>query len=78
MSGVFILGDDLMVDTAQSTANIANQDEADTPTVDARDSGGARSSRFVGGVLLLILIAMWIGGWYSGTSTEEKIGRAHV
>ncbi|NYT79571.1 branched-chain amino acid ABC transporter permease [Alcaligenaceae bacterium] len=73
MSGVFILGDDLMVDSAQSTADVATQDEADTPTVDARDSGGARSSRFVGTVLLLILIAMWIGGWYSGTSTEEML-----
>lgn len=41
--------------------------------VKATDRGRARSARFVGVVLLLVLVAMWIAGWLSGTSTREMV-----
>ena len=49
-------------------------DGADAETeVAARDSSGVRSPRFVGGVLLLVLVAMWVAGWFSGTTSKEML-----
>ncbi|WP_368643412.1 branched-chain amino acid ABC transporter permease [Castellaniella ginsengisoli] len=63
-----------MTDSAQSAANHNPPlDSPEAETVDARDAGGARSSRFVGGVLALVLAGMWIAGWLSGTSTEDML-----
>ncbi|HUH40411.1 MAG TPA: branched-chain amino acid ABC transporter permease [Castellaniella sp.] len=46
-------------------------EESTTTTVEARDREGMRSGRFAGGVLLLVLLAMWLGGWYSGTDAQQ-------
>lgn len=60
-----------MVDSAQAVADSVS-DEFTEP-VEARDQEGMRSPRFVGGVLLLVLIAMWVAGWISGTSAEQML-----
>ncbi|CAM5194089.1 Branched-chain amino acid transport system permease protein/neutral amino acid transport system permease protein OS=Castellaniella defragrans OX=75697 GN=HNR28_001740 PE=3 SV=1 [Castellaniella defragrans] len=60
-----------MVDSAQAVAE-AGADESAAP-VEARDSEGMRSPRFVGTVLLIVLIAMWVAGWLSGTSAEQML-----
>ena len=66
-----------MIDTARLAADKDIKDMAadspDAEAVDARDSGGARSSRFVAGVLLLVLAGMWVAGWLSGTSAEDML-----
>lgn len=62
-----------MVDSAQSASGDLSVDVPDDVLVDARDAGGARSSRFVGGVLFLVLVGMWTAGWLSGTSAEEML-----
>jgi branched-chain amino acid transport system permease protein/neutral amino acid transport system permease protein len=51
----------------------ATPDEVDEAPVEARDTGGMRSSRFVGTVLALVLAGMWVAGWLSGTSAEEML-----
>lgn len=62
-----------MADSVQSTASELSGDDVDGAAVDARDAGGMRSGRFVGGVLLLILVGMWVAGWLSGTDAQEML-----
>jgi branched-chain amino acid transport system permease protein/neutral amino acid transport system permease protein len=61
----------MMVDSAQAVAGAAPDESAEP--VEARDREGMRSPRFVGTVLLLVLIAMWVAGWLSGTSAEQML-----
>lgn len=61
-----------MADAPQLTAAASATDEP-PPEVQARDETGVRSARFVGGVLLLVLVGMWVAGWYSGTSAQEML-----
>ncbi len=60
---------------AVSARSTSGPDDAAEPQdeVRARDDEGIRSSRFVGGVLLLVLLGMWVAGWLSGTSAEEML-----
>ncbi len=61
-----------MSDSAQ-LAGTASADELAQAPVEARDSEGIRSSRFVGAVLLLVLVGMWVAGWLSGTTIKEML-----
>lgn len=61
-----------MADAPQLTAAASATDEPPSE-VQARDETGVRSARFVGGVLLLVLVGMWVAGWYSGTSAQEML-----
>ncbi|MCK9514718.1 MAG: branched-chain amino acid ABC transporter permease [Ottowia sp.] len=62
---------------ADSTMTMTDGDAASETgsgaEVAARSSDGVRSPRFVGGVLLLVLVAMWVAGWFSGTTAEEML-----
>src|SRR5690606_20489013 len=65
---------DAMRDAAPPVADgNAVMDDAAAGTVDARDTGGARSSRFVAGVLVQVLAGMWVAGWMSGTSAQAML-----
>lgn len=61
-----------MADTAALAPDAGAAEEPEA-TVEARDSAGMRSTRFVSGVLVAVLVAMWIAGWYSGTSVEQML-----
>lgn len=62
-----------MAETANALADDALEASAESGSVDVRDSGGVRSARFVGGVLLLVLIGMWMAGWLSGTGAQDML-----
>lgn len=70
MSGASIWEVEVMVDSAQAMVDAVPDESA---TVEARDEEGMRSPRFVGAVLLAVLIAMWFAGWLSGTSAEQML-----
>lgn len=59
-----------MADPAQSTMDAAVPADAGAQ-VEARDEAGMRSRGFVGVVLLLVLVAMWLAGWQSGTEAQQ-------
>lgn len=61
---------------AESTMTINDDAPPDAETgaeVAARSSDGMRSPRFVGGVLALVLVGMWVAGWFSGTTAKEML-----
>lgn len=63
-----------MADTTTTINDGAAVPESDAGAeVAARSSDGMRSPRFVGGVLVLVLVAMWVAGWFSGTSGKEML-----
>lgn len=70
MSGASTWEVEVMVDSRQAVTDAVPDLAA---AVEARDEEGMRSSRFVGTVLLLVLIAMWVAGWLSGTSAEQML-----
>ncbi|TAN31222.1 MAG: branched-chain amino acid ABC transporter permease [Castellaniella sp.] len=70
MSGASTWEVEVMVDSAQAVVEAVPDESA---TVEARDEEGMRSPRFVGVVLLAVLIAMWFAGWLSGTSAEQML-----
>src|SRR5574337_980722 len=70
ISGGFTSEGDAMADPAQSTMDAAVPADAGAQ-VEARDEAGMRSRGFVGVVLLLVLVAMWLAGWRSGTDAQQ-------
>jgi len=62
-----------MAESAQTTGGGLSPEASEEDAVHARDTGGMRSRRFVGIVLFCVLAAMWLAGWYSGTSAQEML-----
>jgi branched-chain amino acid transport system permease protein/neutral amino acid transport system permease protein len=61
-----------MADTVSLAADVGAVEEPEA-AVEARDSAGVRSTRFVSSVLIAVLVAMWVAGWYSGTSVQQML-----